>query len=374
MPTDSLISNLKEPWLQLPPKTGKGGATESPKSYAKFERFRGLPPEERTLARLAELLGTTLKSLEKLAARYEWIERAAAWDRRQAQARAEAAAEEQQRRAKEDIELWSKRKRELCERKFQMGQALIDKGEARLKLPNTERVMSRKDGSSVVLQPRSTRDAVEMIRTGFDLQQQAIDDGLATSSALEEINEFQIDDYAIDENDSPTPDSPSGFPKPAEIPSLRRAEERLFGPRGHGQDGGPLLSGSAVGGAQPALRGTDRRPHIHHDPRRHSHNHASDPGRKAHSIRVSQKRIRHHASQSSHSVPIPGELRAPARAESGLGRHRRTDLLPGGSLASPGGARPRPARQGTSDVRRLDAEGLRLGLSAVHLRREAERS
>jgi hypothetical protein len=94
MTPDSPISSLEKPWLRLPPKMSKGGATESPQSFAKFERFRDLPASERTLAVLAQLLGTTEESLQKLSSKHYWQERVAVWDRRQSDARAEANAEE----------------------------------------------------------------------------------------------------------------------------------------------------------------------------------------------------------------------------------------------------------------------------------------
>ena len=220
MTPNSPISSLEKPWLKLPPKTGKGGATESAKSFELFAYFRDIPPAERTLSRVAQLRGKTEKSLEKLSSKYYWAERVADRDRRQAEARAEANAEEQQRRAKEDVVLWSNRKRETRDRKFQTGGALVDKGETLHKLPNTERVMKRSDGSNVTLQPRRTRDAVDMIVTGYRLMDEAIEDGLATSSEIEEINDYQIDDYLTAKNDSQTPGPPSGSLEPAEVPPL----------------------------------------------------------------------------------------------------------------------------------------------------------
>jgi hypothetical protein len=282
MTPDSPISTLETPWLRLPATMGKGGATESPKSFVRFECFRDIPASERTLGRAAQILGTTEKSLQKLSAKYFWAERAAAWDSSQAEARAGAIAQELQRQAKEDVELWSKRKRETRERKFKSGDALVDKSEVVLKLPNTERVMKRQDGTTVVLQPRRTRDAIEMLRVGYQLMDEAIEDGLATSAEIEEINDYQIDEYLTAQSDSQTPGSPSGSPEPAAVPPLERSEERLFGPGGVGEDGGAMLSSVAVGGAQSKLRGTDRRPHVPHAPRRHSHDNAADPEGEAH--------------------------------------------------------------------------------------------
>src|SRR5438034_11752216 len=80
MTPDSPISSLEKPWLRLPPKMGKGGATESPKSFDRFERFRDLSASERTLSRLAQLLGTTEKSLQKVSSKHDWADRAAAWE------------------------------------------------------------------------------------------------------------------------------------------------------------------------------------------------------------------------------------------------------------------------------------------------------
>ena len=59
---------------------GKGGATESPKSFDRFERFRDLSASERTLSRLAQLLGTTEKSLQKVSSKHDWPDRASAWE------------------------------------------------------------------------------------------------------------------------------------------------------------------------------------------------------------------------------------------------------------------------------------------------------
>jgi hypothetical protein len=87
MTPESPISSLEKPWLRLPPKMSKGGATESPRSFSKFERFRDLPASERPLALLAQLLGTTEESLEKLSTKHYWQERVAVWDRRQSDAR-----------------------------------------------------------------------------------------------------------------------------------------------------------------------------------------------------------------------------------------------------------------------------------------------
>ena len=103
-----------------------------------------------------------------------------------------------------------------------------------MKIPNTERVMKRPDGTNITLQPRRTRDAIEMIRVGYQLQDEAIADGLATSSEVEEINDYQMEDYLTAKSDSQAPSSPPGSPEPAEVPQLQRSEERLLGPGGVG--------------------------------------------------------------------------------------------------------------------------------------------
>ena len=112
-----------------------------------------------------------------------------------------------------------KRQQDLLEEKFQAGQELIDKGHTLLKLPSTERVVERGDGSKVVVRPsRSAKLAVDCMRFGFELKSQSLAEDLAQNSPFEEMNDYTIDPYSPPEADSKTDDSPPGPAKPGEVP------------------------------------------------------------------------------------------------------------------------------------------------------------
>jgi hypothetical protein len=204
-----------DPWLQLLPKTGKGGSTESGKNYAHFLVYRDLPISERSISRAARQVKKSVKYLEKLSSKFDWPPRTTAWDRHEAENR----AVQQQQAAREKQELRTKRQQDLIEEKFQVGQELIDKGRALLKLPSTERVIERGDGSKVVVRPsRSAKPAVDCTRLGFELKSQSLAEDLAQNSPFEEINDYTIDPYSPTEADSKTDDPPPGPAKPGKIP------------------------------------------------------------------------------------------------------------------------------------------------------------
>lgn len=68
-------------------------ARESPESWEGFCIYRGLPPHDRHLIRVAEALGKHRNSVERLARTYAWVARAAAWDAYLERAQDAAAAE-----------------------------------------------------------------------------------------------------------------------------------------------------------------------------------------------------------------------------------------------------------------------------------------
>ena len=65
-------------WLPLSPNGGKNGATESAIAYAAFEKYYLM--DKRSLRRVAQELGQSVKLLERWSSEFRWIERAAAWD------------------------------------------------------------------------------------------------------------------------------------------------------------------------------------------------------------------------------------------------------------------------------------------------------
>src|SRR6266404_4146680 len=160
MTADSPISNLKQPWLQLPPKTGKGGATETLKNHEAFIVYRDLPTSERSIALAARRLGKNEKLLEKWSSKFYWPERVAAWQRGIEEIEAERRL--QQVRAK--AERLMQREEEVDEQKHEVADEVIAKGRTLLKLPATERVIQKQDGSNVTVRPsRSAKHAADLL-------------------------------------------------------------------------------------------------------------------------------------------------------------------------------------------------------------------
>src|SRR5450432_524342 len=214
MNADSSVTT-PDPWLQLPSKTGKGGSTETSKNYAYFLVFRDFPVSARSISRVAGQVKRGPKYLEKLSSKFGWRPRADAWNLRQAEIR----AEQQQQAAREKQELQMKRQQDLIEEKFQVGQELIEKGRALLKLPSTDRVIERGDASKVVLRAsRSAKAPVELIRLGFELKSQSLAEDLAQNSQFEETNDYTIDPFSPTQASSKPDDPPPGPTEPGEVP------------------------------------------------------------------------------------------------------------------------------------------------------------
>src|SRR5450432_2177965 len=89
MNANSSIST-HDPWLPLPPKSGKGGTNETLSNYRAFQVYGCLVPSERSLPRTAQILRRTRGPMERLSIQFDWAKRAGAWDCR----RAEISAEE----------------------------------------------------------------------------------------------------------------------------------------------------------------------------------------------------------------------------------------------------------------------------------------
>lgn len=53
---------------------------ETPKAYAYFREYMSVPPAERSIRRAAEAHGKSDRYWEELSAKFDWIERAAAYD------------------------------------------------------------------------------------------------------------------------------------------------------------------------------------------------------------------------------------------------------------------------------------------------------
>ena len=87
---DNSSISTHDPWLPLPPKSGKGGTNETLSNYRDFQVYGRLVPSERSLPRTAQILRRTRGPMERLSIQFDWAKRAGAWDCR----RAEISAQE----------------------------------------------------------------------------------------------------------------------------------------------------------------------------------------------------------------------------------------------------------------------------------------
>ena len=65
-------------WLPLPPNGGNSGMTESAIAYTAFEKYNLM--EKRSLVKVAQELGQSVKLLERWSSEFRWVERARSWD------------------------------------------------------------------------------------------------------------------------------------------------------------------------------------------------------------------------------------------------------------------------------------------------------
>jgi len=82
----------REPWLR---QVGEG-----PRAFAVFQSYRDQPPMERSLRRLATMLGRSWRPLAEWSTRWGWVERVAAWDAEQDRLLRAAVAEERKQLGK----------------------------------------------------------------------------------------------------------------------------------------------------------------------------------------------------------------------------------------------------------------------------------
>lgn len=109
------------------PKPWERQPGETPRAFGAFLLYRNLPPHERSLSRVAEMLASNsqkqrrpqviLRQVKRWSAQYGWVERAAAWD------------EEKDR---QDREMQAEARRKMHERHASAGRALILLGMKRL--------------------------------------------------------------------------------------------------------------------------------------------------------------------------------------------------------------------------------------------------
>lgn len=141
-----------KPWERRP--------GEPDRAHELFLRYRDLG-RGRTLEKVAEMdpedigardptanpkciKGVSVSSLRRHSTRWGWVERCRAWDDHiQAQKDREVAREAAK---------WERRRREELERTYQLGQVLLEKAEAMLRMPLVRKRLE-KDGKTTVLEP-----------------------------------------------------------------------------------------------------------------------------------------------------------------------------------------------------------------------------
>jgi hypothetical protein len=101
MQPESAIDSLPEPWLKLPARSGKGGATEGPKPHAALEKYYQASANQRSLRQAGADVKRRETLMERYSSQFFRVVRAAAWDRHEAQ----IAAAECEQRLREDREL-----------------------------------------------------------------------------------------------------------------------------------------------------------------------------------------------------------------------------------------------------------------------------
>jgi hypothetical protein len=78
-----------------------------------------------------------------------------------------------------------------------------DKGDRKWKLPDTERLIKTEKGSTLY-RPRSDKDSIALIVNGAKLCNQTINEALASTKTVQEIEEFELDPLDKKDDDPQT--------------------------------------------------------------------------------------------------------------------------------------------------------------------------
>lgn len=180
---------IRDPWLPLPSKEGKDGATESSINFRAFEQYISLPPGERSLKRVAQDLNKSETLIERWSSKFGWRERALAWDKHAAN----IAAQARERQVREQAELWARRREEQRESDYELRQTLMKKTSQLLSLPMIERTVDA-SGKTTTRPARSAMTAVPaLVRAAIKLGREVFrEDGAASGSAMQEIDDFEV--------------------------------------------------------------------------------------------------------------------------------------------------------------------------------------
>ena len=164
------VARLPKPWLKLPAKGGKAGATESAKAYAAFQIYYPTSPNLRSLRQVALQLKKSETLMERWSRSFDWVRRTEAWDRHQSQL---AAAEYEKKRREKDAK-WTDREDELYEQDYAASRELVVRDVQTMKLPLIERTVQKPDASgnqTTIIKPvnRGQAGVVAMIKVGHEI-------------------------------------------------------------------------------------------------------------------------------------------------------------------------------------------------------------
>ena len=172
----------------MPPRSGKGGATESSINFQAFRRYIELPPGERSLRRVAQDLNKNEKLMERWSSKFGWRQRALAWDQHLAAIEAEA----REKRAREKAELWERRREEQREADYQLRQSLTQRTTQLLGAPLIERIVDAQ-GRTITRPARSPLTAVHsLVRAAISLGREVFPEGHTGSQTVPEMEEFEV--------------------------------------------------------------------------------------------------------------------------------------------------------------------------------------
>jgi hypothetical protein len=178
-----------------PSELGKRRATEKPWHCEAYQLYLQL----RSIRSVAERIGKREKLVQEWSSKFQWVARAAADDVR----KAGILAEEADRQTRQVATLWTKRKTEHVEEKFQISGGMMTRGNRKMHLPDTERVIKAGNGPAI-FRPRSDKDAVALILSGSKLRDEAIAEALASTTKLQDIEEFELDPIGRNNDDPKT--------------------------------------------------------------------------------------------------------------------------------------------------------------------------
>jgi hypothetical protein len=167
-------------WNRMPRETAR--AHEAAGLYFKMRA-------NRSLAAVSKRLGKNVSLMERWSTRWDWVNRATAYDDHVARDEQNAIAKETAARAAE----WRRRADERPEREYQRGQKLESKVDKMLDFPLTSIV--KEDGKTTIRPARwKMRDVVPMINAASKMIAGAIQQAVGEEGSLVD-EEYIISDY-----------------------------------------------------------------------------------------------------------------------------------------------------------------------------------